>query len=95
VEQKVKFIKAVLSGKIDLRNKKQNVLHEELKSNSIDMYENSYSYLTKMPMDSVTQEKVEALEKEFQELQQEVSQLTAMTIENMWIQELQALKKVI
>ena len=95
VEQKVKFIKAVLSGKIDLRNKKQQVLHEELKSNQIDMYENSYSYLTKMPMDSVTHEKVESLEKEFHDIQQEVSQLTAMTIENMWVQELQALKKVI
>ena len=95
VEQKVKFIKAVLSGEIDLRNKKQSVLHDELKSNQIDMYENSYSYLTKMPMDSVTQEKVDALEKEFYDIQQEVSQLTATTIENMWMQELHALKKVI
>ncbi len=46
-------------------------------------------------MDSVTQEKVESLEKEFHDIQQEVSQLTAMTIETMWIQELQALKKSI
>ena len=48
-----------------------------------------------MPMDSVTQEKVEALEKEFREIQEEVAKLTAMTVEQMWIQELVALKKAI
>ena len=61
----------------------------------IDMREESYAYLTKMPMDSVTQEKVEALEKEFREIQEEVARLTAMTVEQMWIQELVALKKAI
>jgi DNA topoisomerase-2 len=95
VEQKVKYIRAVLSGKLDLRNKKQDVLYRELAGLAIDMREESYSYLTKMPMDSVTQEKVEALEKEFREIQDEVARLTAMTVEQMWIQELVALKKAI
>ena len=95
VEQKVKYIRAVLSGKLDLRNKKQDVLYKELASLAIDMREESYAYLTKMPMDSVTQEKVEALEKEFREIQEEVARLTAMTVEQMWIQELVALKKAI
>jgi DNA topoisomerase-2 len=95
VEQKVKYIRAVLSGKLDLRNKKQDVLYRELASLAIEMREESYSYLTKMPMDSVTQEKVESLEKEFKEIQEEVARLTAMTVEQMWIQELVALKKAI
>jgi DNA topoisomerase-2 len=95
VEQKVKYIRAVLSGKLDLRNKKQDVLYKELAALAIDMREESYSYLTKMPMDSVTQEKVEALEKEFKEIQEEVARLTATTIEALWIQELVALKKAI
>ena len=95
VEQKVKYIRAVLSGRLDLRNKKQDVLYRELASLAIDMREESYAYLTKMPMDSVTQEKVESLEKEFKEIQEEVARLTAMTVEQMWIQELVALKKAI
>jgi Zn/Cd-binding protein ZinT len=95
VEQKVKYIRAVLSGKLDLRNKKQDVLYKELSALAIDMREESYAYLTKMPMDSVTQEKVESLEKEFREIQEEVARLTAMTVEQIWIQELVALKKAI
>jgi DNA topoisomerase-2 len=95
VEQKVKYIRAVLSGKLDLRNKKQDVLYKELEALAIEMREESYSYLTKMPMDSVTQEKVEALEKEFREIQEEVAKLTAMTVEQIWIQELMVLKKAI
>jgi hypothetical protein len=46
-----------------------------------------------MPMDSVTQEKVEALEKEFKEIQEEVAKLTAMTVDQIWIYELRELNK--
>jgi DNA topoisomerase-2 len=95
VEQKVKYIRAVLSGKLDLRNKKQDVLYAELEALKIEMREESYSYLTKMPMDSVTQEKVEALEKEFREIQEEVAKLTAMTVEQIWVHELKELNKKI
>jgi DNA topoisomerase-2 len=95
VEQKVKYIRAVLSGKLDLRNKKQDVLYAELEALKIEMREDSYSYLTKMPMDSVTQEKVEALEKEFREIQEEVAKLTAMTVEQIWVHELKELNKKI
>ena len=92
VEQKVKYIRANLSGQLEMRNKKQDVVHAELKALNIDMRDDSYSYLTKMPMDSVTEEKVLELEKEFREIQAEVAMLTAMTIEQIWIQELKVLK---
>ena len=92
VEQKVKYIRANLSGQLELRNKKQDVVYAELKALNIDMREESYSYLTKMPMDRVTEEKVLELEKEYLEVQEEVATLSAMTIEQMWIQELKVLK---
>jgi DNA topoisomerase-2 len=95
VEQKVKYIRAVLSGKLELRNKKQEAIYAELTALNIDKREDSYSYLIKMPMDSVTQEKVDALEKEFMEIQKEVSKLSSMTIEIMWIHELKELKKML
>jgi len=95
VEQKVKYIRANLSGQLELRNKKQDVVYAELKALNIDMREESYSYLTKMPMDSVTEEKVLELEKEYREIQEEVATLSAMTIEQMWIQELKVLKNSI
>ena len=46
-------------------------------------------------MDSVTEEKVLELEKEYREIQEEVAALTALTIEQMWIQELKVLKNSI
>ena len=95
VEQKVKYIRANLSGQLEMRNKKQEVIYAELKSLKIDMRDDSYSYLTKMPMDSVTEEKVLELEKEFREIQEEVALLMAMTIQQMWTQELKVLKNSI
>jgi DNA topoisomerase-2 len=92
VEQKVKYIRANLSGQLEMRNKKQDIVHAELKALNIDMRDDSYSYLTKMPMDSVTEEKVLELEKEFREIQEEVATLSAMTVEQIWIKELKALK---
>ena len=95
VEQKVKYIRANLSGQLEMRNKKQDVVHAELKALKIDMRDDSYSYLTKMPMDSVTEEKVLELEKEFREIQEEVATLTAMTVEQIWMKELKVLKNSI
>ena len=92
VEHKVKYIRAILTDKLDLRKKTQEEIHVCLKKLSIEQHEESYHYLTKMPMDSVSQEKVDELEKEYIKIQTDVSTLSAMTIEMIWMNELKHLK---
>ena len=58
-----------------------------------DDNESSYKYLIKMPMDSVTEENVCKLNKEYADLQNEIDALKNTTINKMWLNELKVLKE--
>jgi len=65
-----------------LSNKGYDIIEEE----------NDYKYLTKMPMDSVTQENIDKLEKNLMEKKNELEIISSQTIEKMWLQELENLQ---
>jgi DNA topoisomerase-2 len=92
ITHKVKYIHAVLQGKIDLRNKKQEEITKMLTDFELVQYEGSYHYLTKMPMDSVSDENVKQLEKELAKLTREKSILSSTSERQMWLNELDELK---
>ena len=50
---KYKFICEILEDTIDLRKKKSDAIASLLTEKEYDKHENSYNYLTKMPMDSL------------------------------------------
>ena len=52
-----------------------------------------YKYLVKMPMDSVSQENVDKLLKDHENKQSELDKIQKQTIENMWLSDLNELKK--
>jgi DNA topoisomerase-2 len=93
IKNKVEYIRAVVSGKLELRNKKTDVIIAEIQALKIEPHDGGYTYLIKLPMDSVTTEKVEELEKEYKELQGEIKSLEGTPIETLWTNELVALKK--
>ena len=87
---KSRYIQENLKGTIDLRNKKkQEVLAmlNEKKYDAIDD-DDDYKYLTKMPMDSVTEENVARLEKEHGEKSLELAIVEKTSKEEMWTSEL-------
>ena len=99
LSNKTKYIMENLDGTIDLRRKTQTEMDALLESRGYDQLsvtnskseseeENSFKYLTKMPMDSVSQENVAALLKEKQEKEQEYEILKSTTCETMWVREL-------
>ena len=51
-----------------------------------------YKYLTKMPMDSVTNENVKTILKEKEDTEKELAILLATTIETIWLKELEILE---
>jgi len=92
---KVKYIRAILSDTLDLRRKTKDEIILNLKKLEIEEHDGDYTYLIKMPMDSVSKEKVIELENEHQLVEEELEELTGTSIETIWVRELTRLKKCI
>ena len=95
LSNKAKYIKENLDGTIDLRRKKKEHVNEMLNSKGYDVMDedNNYSYLTKMPMDSVTEENVERLINEHRNKIAELEIVKSTTINKMWLDELNTLSQ--
>ena len=92
---KAKYIKENLDGTIDLRKKKKDQVVEMLQTKGYDIIDDdaNYHYLTKMPMDSVTEENVDKLNKEHGDKAAELEIVKSTTINKMWLTELETLKE--
>ena len=92
---KARFIKEVLDNTIDLRKKRREQITELFKTKQYDVLDEDedYKYLTKMPMDSVTEENVDKLLKEHGSKNIELETIKSLTIQQMWLNELDNLQK--
>jgi DNA topoisomerase-2 len=95
LSNKAKYITEILEDTIDLRKKKKEQIIAMLLEKGYDLLEGDeeYKYLTKMPMDSVTEENVEKLYKERTNKMQELDIVKATTTHQMWSSELDNLTK--
>ena len=94
LSNKAKYIIENLEGTIDLRKKKKEEVIQMLKDKQYSIIddEKEYKYLTKMTMDSVTEENVEKLFKEKGEKEKELETIKTTSINQMWSSELDNLK---
>jgi len=92
---KAKYIKENIDDTIDLRKKKKEQVVEMLQTKGYDIIDGdvNYHYLTKMPMDSVTEENVARLNKEHGGKESELEIVKSTTINKMWLNELETLKE--
>ena len=93
LSNKAKYIEENLAGTIDLRRKKQDEITKMLEDKGYDKKDDDYKYLVKLPMDSVTEENVVKLMKEFDENKAHLEKLQKTTKHQMWIEDLDALAK--
>ena len=93
ITHKVKYIHAVLKGTLDLRNKKQDEITKMLQAMELVQRDGSYHYLIKMPMDSVSEENVRKLEGELAQLTKDKELILSTTERQMWLNELEELKR--
>jgi hypothetical protein len=63
-----------------------------LKDKGYDTIDSEYKYLTRMPMDSVTEENVDKLNKEHENKKAELESVKNTTKYQMWLNELEILK---
>jgi len=96
LSNKAKYIQENLVGTIDLRKKKKEEVVALLNSKCYNVIDNDeeYKYLTKMPMDSVTEENVEKLLKEKDNKEMELETVKSKTINKMWNEELGVLRSL-
>uniref|UniRef100_A0A6C0IRE1 DNA topoisomerase (ATP-hydrolyzing) n=1 Tax=viral metagenome TaxID=1070528 RepID=A0A6C0IRE1_9ZZZZ len=96
LSNKAKYISEVLEGTIDLRKKTESEIIAMLSNKDYDTLESDeyeYSYLLKMPMYSVSNEKVQKLLKEYEDKKEELERIKETTIQQMWLYELELLEK--
>jgi DNA topoisomerase-2 len=95
IKFKVKFIEGILSKDIQIeRQKKDKIIARliELKfpklARSIDNPDVSYSYLTDLPLWSLTFEKIEELKKELEDTRRVLDEYKKLTVNDIWLSEL-------
>jgi len=95
LSNKARYIKENLDDTIDLRkkNKQQVIQMLQEKGYNIIGDDAEYKYLTKMPMDSVTDENVEKIFKEQGSKATELETIKSTTINQMWCSELDSLRE--
>jgi DNA topoisomerase-2 len=95
LQNKVRYITELLEGTIDLRRMKKEAIREMMENKSYDWIDgdHDYKYLIKMSMDSVSDENVEKLQKEFLQKQKELADIMGTSPQSMWLQELQLLEQ--
>ena len=94
LRNKVRYINLTITGKIDLRNKNATVVTQLMEEMEIDKIDDSYNYLIKLPMDSVTEENVGKLIRDHGEKSEELETLIDTEIPSMWSKELVELLKI-
>jgi len=93
---KARYIQEILNDTIDLRKKKKDEIISMLVNKNYDIIDDEdeeFKYLVQMPMDSVSDEKVGKLLKEYENKQVELNKIKNTTIEQMWITELELLEQ--
>jgi DNA gyrase/topoisomerase IV subunit B len=95
LSNKARYIKENLDDTIDLRKKKKEQVIQMLKEKGYNIIgdDEEYRYLTKMPMDSVTDENVEKIFKEQASKELELETIKSTTINQMWSSELENLRE--
>jgi len=92
LSNKARFIQENLDDLIDLRKKSNLENENKLMERKYDKIENSYKYLLKLPMDSVSLENFEKLMKEKDEKESLIKRLESLTNIDLWLEEISILE---
>lgn len=96
-DSKYRFVKAIVDGKILVNNKTKAEILVQIKQISpiLKLVDGNYDYLLRMPIYSVSKEKLEELSKEIEKIKADKINLEKTKVEDIWKQELKELDKII
>ena len=88
-----RFIKAILDGKLKINNVAKAKIIEQIEKMTLDKIDDSYDYLLRMPIYSLTKELFEKLKSDFTTKKEEIKNLEATDPKDMYLGDLSELKK--
>jgi len=88
-----KFIKNILDGKIIVNNKSKDEIVTQIESIGLEQIDNSFDYLLRMPIYSLTKEMFEKLKEDFSSKKEEIEKLKLVDPKDMYLSDLSDLKK--
>ena len=86
LESKVKFVRAIITGELIVFKRKKQDITQDIKKMGLHEAPN-YDYLLNMPLHSLTEEKIEQLEKEYLSQSNEYQKVKSYTIKDLWKQD--------
>jgi DNA topoisomerase-2 len=95
LQNRHRYIQECLDETIDLRRKTSSQITDLLNHKKYDQQQGSFQYLTKMSMDSVSEENVAHLKDQFETKQKELDETEGMSEQQMWIKELKELETMV
>jgi DNA topoisomerase-2 len=94
LQSKVRFIGEYISGIIEINNKTRSVITSMLEQREYPTYgEDGYDYLVKMPIISLTREKIDELQKQTASKELELKSISDKTSKDLWIEDLRYISK--
>lgn len=88
-----RFIKAILDEKLKINNVSKDKIIDQIESIELDKIDDSYDYLLRMPIYSLTKELFEKLKADFTEKKSEIKELEDTKPSDMYLSDLSELKK--
>ena len=88
-----RFIKAIIDGKLKVNNVSKALIIEGIEAMGLDKIDDSYDYLLRMPIYSLTKEMYDKLREDFTIKKEEIKTLEATDPKDMYILDLTELKK--
>jgi DNA gyrase/topoisomerase IV subunit A len=88
-----RFIKAIIDGKLKVNNVAKSQIIEGIEAMGLDKIDDSYDYLLRMPIYSLTKEMYDKLKEDFKLKKEEIAKLEATDPKDMYLTDLSDLKK--
>ena len=88
-----RFIKAIIDGKLKVNNVSKSVIIERIEAMKLEKIDDSYDYLLRMPIYSLTKEMYEKLKEDFVAKKEEIKILEETDPKDMYMLDLTELKK--
>lgn len=84
LQAKARFIKEYVDGILDINKKSKEYMISLLEEREYPLVENTYDYLTRMPIISMTSDKIRELENQCENKLQELKDITSKTEKDLW-----------
>ena len=93
LDNKIRFIQAILNETIVLKGKDEETLEKELDRLQFMRVDGKYDYLLSIQVRSMTSKRLADLQHELEQLRKAIKTLEKITPSDLWLQELKALEK--